>query len=273
MRLWKASGNTKLVVLLPPYGGDQNYYNSSKLPSLLNVNNIDFAVIHPGNVGYTRDDDIKRLDSLIALIVKKYHYSPDGIIIGGFSAGGYGAMKYVLKKQKGELNLSYAPKAVFSVDAPLDMERWYTSLNLVRQRVDTANMMYGEANYLVGMFNELYGSPPAQNVDIYRKNSVVSVFLPDGGNAIYFKNIPVRLYTEPDINWYIDHLNLDYLLINAIDQAALVSILKLQGNKNVSLVTTTGKGYRPELNNIRMPHSWQIVDENELVNWIVRYIK
>lgn len=273
VRLWKASGSSKLVVLLPPYGADQNYYHASKLPSLLNANNIDFAVIFPGSVGYTTDGDIKRLDSLIALVVKKYHYDPDRIIIGGFSAGGYGAMKYVLKKNKGELNLSISPKAVFSVDAPLDMERWYMSLNLIRHRVDTSNMMFGEANYLVGMFNELYGGTPDQKKDVFRENSIVSIFLPDGGNAKYFKNIPVRLYTEPDINWYIDNLNLDYLLINAIDQAALISILKLKGNKNASLVTTTGKGYRPELNNMRMPHSWQIVDEKELAGWITRYLK
>jgi len=273
VRLWRTSGNSKLVVLLPPYGGDQNYYNASKMPLLLHTANIDFAVIYPGSVGYTGDEDIQRLDSLIVLVIKKYHYNPDGIIIGGFSAGGYGAMKYTMKKNKGELNLSILPKAVFSVDAPLDMERWYMSLNLVRQRVDTSNMMYGEANYLVGMFNDLYGGPPAQKMDAYRANSVVSVFLPDGGNAKYLKNIPVRLYTEPDIDWYIDNLNLDYLTINAIDQAALVSILKLQGNKNASLVTTTGKGYRPELNNMRMPHAWQIVDEKELADWIVKYIK
>jgi pimeloyl-ACP methyl ester carboxylesterase len=272
VRLWRAAGNSKLVVLLPPFGGNQNYYNASKLPALLGANKIDFAVVYPGDVGYTNDDDIKRLDSLIALVATKYHYDRNGIVIGGFSAGGYGAMKYTMKKNKGELNLTYSPKAVFSVDAPLDMERWYMSLNLIRQRVDSTNIMYGEANYLVGMFNNIYGGSPSQNIHTYRENSVVSVFLPDGGNAKYLKNIPVRLYTEPDINWYIDHLNLDYLLINAIDQAALISILKLQGNKNASLVTTTGKGYRPELNNMRMPHSWQIVDEKELVDWIVKYI-
>lgn len=59
--------------------------------------------------------------------------------------------------------------------------------------------------------------------------------------------------------------------MNAIDAAALVNALRLQGNKQAELILTTDQGYRPE--GSRHPHSWSIVDEQELVEWFARMIE
>ena len=273
IKIWKGNSNTKLVILLPPYGGNFNYYNSSKLPKLLTSKGIDLAVVYPGDVGYLEENHLVRLDSLIGFIVNKYGYNRKNIIIGGFSAGGYGAMKYTVYSKMGNTILHYFPKAVFSIDAPLDIERWYYSLQSITERNPKTNKAFGEAFYITGMLKELFGGDPSEKPEAYEKNSVLSIKKKDGGNAIYLINTPVLLFTEPDINWYINNLNLDYTQINAIDQAALVNILKLNGNKNAELVVITGKGFRPDLGNIRMPHSWQIVDEKLLAIWIIRYIK
>jgi hypothetical protein len=273
IKIWKGNSNSKLVILLPPYGGNFNYYNSSKLPKLLIKNGIDFGVFYAGDVGYLEDSHLMRLDSLIALVVNKYNYNQRDIIIGGFSAGGYGAMKYTVNSKMENTTLHYSPRAVFSVDAPLDIARWYYSQKSITEKNNEKDMAFGEAFYIAGMLNDLFGGDPSQKPEVYEKNSVVTIKKPDGGNAKYLKNTPVLLFTEPDINWYIDSMHLDYTEINAIDQAALINILKLHGNKDAQLVVTSGKGYRPDLNNIRMPHSWEIVDENMLANWIIRHIE
>jgi hypothetical protein len=273
IKIWKGNSNRKIVILLPPYGGNFNYYNTSKLPKLLTTKGIDFAVVYPGDVGYLEENHLVRLDSLIGLIVNKYNYNPDNIIIGGFSAGGYGAMKYTVYSKMENSKLHYIPKAVFSVDAPLDIERWYYSLKSITDRNPNDNKAFGEASYITAMLKELFGGDPSEKPEPYEKNSVLSIKKRDGGNAKYLINSPVLLFTEPDINWYIDNLNLDYTQINSIDQAALVNILKLHGNKNAELIVTSGKGYRPDLGNIRMPHSWLIVDEKLLSVWIIRYMR
>jgi hypothetical protein len=273
IKIWKGNSNTKLVVLLPPYGGNFNYYNSSKLPKLLTSKGVDLAVVYPGDVGYLEENHLIRLDSLIGLVVNKYGYNPNNIIIGGFSAGGYGAMKYTVYSKMENTKLHYSPKAVFSIDAPLDIERWFYSLQSITERNPKDNKAYGEAFYITGMLKELFGGDPSEKPGVYEKNSVLTIKRKDGGNAMYLINTPVLLFTEPDINWYINNLNLDYTQINSIDQAALVNILKLNGNKDAELIVTTGKGFRPDLGNIRMPHSWLIVDEKLLAIWIIRYIK
>lgn len=273
IKIWKGNSNTNLVMLLPPYGGNFNYYNSSKLPQLLTTKGIDFAVVYPGDIGYLEEGHLARLDSLIGLIINKYGYNPKNIIIGGFSAGGYGAMKYTVNSKMENTKLHYSPKAVFSVDAPLDIERWYYAQKSITERNPKDDLAFGEATYIVGMLKELFGGDPSERPELYEKNSVVTIKKADGGNVKYLKGTPVLLFTEPDINWYINNMHLDYTEINAIDQAAIVNILKLDGDKNAELVVTSGKGFRPDFGNMRMPHSWQIVDENLLSIWIIKHIK
>jgi hypothetical protein len=80
--------------------------------------------------------------------------------------------------------------------------------------------------------------------------------------------VPVRLYTEPDIQWWITNRKVDYYSMNAVDAAALVLQLQFLGNGQAELITTQGRGFRPD--GVRHPHSWSIVDEAELVGWIVQ---
>ena len=80
----------------------------------------------------------------------------------------------------------------------------------------------------------------------------------------------MRLYTEPDVIWTIENWRSDYYNLNAVDQAALTLQLLELGNTQAELITTTGKGYRPA--GVRNPHSWTIVDEDDLANWIVRQL-
>ena len=265
-RVWSTPGNRKLVIILPPYGGDQNFYNESKIPGYLAEQGIDFAVLFTEVTGYNQPADITRLDVLIARVIATHRYDSNRIVLGGFSAGGYGAFRYALRKLRGE-PLTILPAALVSVDAPLDIERWYRGMNLLVQRTNDKNPFYGECQYLTQMYRELLGGTPDEKPMAYREQSVLTASLPDGGNAVYFRNMPMRLYSEPDMDFFVP-LGLDYGGINAADQVSLAAILRSQGNERVSLVLTSGKGYRADLGGRRLPHSWSIVDERELARWI-----
>jgi len=270
-RIWSTPGNRRLVIILPPYGGDQNYYNAAKIPAYLADRGIDFAVLFTEVTGYNQPADIARLDALIASVVGTHHYDSGKIVLGGFSAGGYGAFRYALRKLRGE-PLAILPAALISVDAPLDIERWYRGMNLFVQRTNDKNPFYGECQYLTQMYREMLGGTPDEKPAAYREQSVLTSSLPDGGNAVYFRNMPMRLYSEPDMDFFVPY-GLDYGGINAADQVSLAAILHAQGNERVSLVLTSGKGYRADLGGRRLPHSWSIVDERELALWITGQLK
>jgi hypothetical protein len=84
--------------------------------------------------------------------------------------------------------------------------------------------------------------------------------------------MPLRLYSEPDMDFFVPY-GYDYGSINASDQVSLAAIARSQGNADVSLVLTSGKGYRADLGGRRLPHSWSIVDEPELARWIAAHLE
>jgi hypothetical protein len=55
---------------------------------------------------------------------------------------------------------------------------------------------------------------------------------------------------------------------NIPDATALVNILRLLGNTQAELITTGGAGHMPD--GSRNPHSWSIVDERALAEWLIR---
>lgn len=265
-RVWSQPGNRRLAIILPPYGGDHHYYDSSRIPALLAELGIDFAVLFTEVTGYNRASDIARLDALIRKVMERHNYDSAKVVLGGFSAGGTGAFRYAMQKLQGD-NLAILPAALISVDAPLDLERWCKGMQLVVERSGPDNPFYGECQYLTQMYRDMFGGTPQDKSAAYREASMLSASQGDGGNAKYFRQMPMRLYSEPDMDFFIRY-GMDYASINASDQVSMASILTAQGNTDVSLVLTSGKGYRADLNNMRLPHSWSIVDEPDLARWI-----
>jgi hypothetical protein len=101
--------------------------------------------------------------------------------------------------------------------------------------------------------------------------SPFSAFAEGGGKARLLAGVAVRLYTEPDIDWWMTNRKVDYYSMNALDAAALILQLRLLGNRQAALITTEGRGVRPD--GVRHPHSWSIVDEPELGAWILRQVR
>lgn len=82
------------------------------------------------------------------------------------------------------------------------------------------------------------------------------------------KNLKIRLYTEPDLKWWKENRKNDFEDLNAFYIEKLSDILKSEfGNKNVELIKTENKGYRA--NGERHPHSWAIVNEKDLMIWMM----
>jgi len=98
----------------------------------------------------------------------------------------------------------------------------------------------------------------------------VSTVVPDGGNARWLKNTPIRIYVEPAIGRRLEHWDRDVYGCNITDATALLNVLRLLGNKDAELITTSDRGYRPD--GSRNPHSWSIVDETELVTWLRKFL-
>ena len=64
----------------------------------------------------------------------------------------------------------------------------------------------------------------------------------------------------------MENWNQDVYNSNLIDATALINVLRLLGNNQAELITTSGAGYRRD--GSRNPHTWSIVDEEGLAQWL-----
>jgi pimeloyl-ACP methyl ester carboxylesterase len=259
-----------LLVLLPGFGGDINSFAAdgftpSELPERLSPVGVTTIVAVPhAETLYMDEEALRRLDEIIAEI-REGEGIPDRVVVGGFSAGGTGAVRYAQRCAVMQCQGTKGVAGVFTVDAPLDFERLYrgemTSLARGGPLTNTS-----EARMIVEAFHRELGGSPDQEPDEYRRRSPLLASSPEGGNARLLRGIAFRAYTEPDVHWWIENRNIDYGMMNSVDAAAVVNLLRIAGNARAELITTSGEGRRPD--GTRHPHSWSIVDEDELSGWI-----
>jgi hypothetical protein len=262
-----------LLVLLPGYGGDarsftrSSAYTPSTLPERLAAAGVltVTAVPDPETL-YATEASLARLDSTVAEVVRRFGVAPERVAVGGFSAGGTGAVRYAQRCAANGCMAVPGVAAAFGVDPPLDFERLYRSARLiVRRGAPRSNL--AEERWLMDALEASLGGGPDAAPDAYHRASPLIASRADGGNARLLAQTPIRLYTEPDVHWWMEARDLDYSGMNAMDHAALINLLRVAGNDRAELITTSGRGYRPD--GRRHPHSWSIVDEAELADWLV----
>ncbi|MCY1230404.1 hypothetical protein D9M72_428150 [compost metagenome] len=214
--------------------------------------------------------DTPSQQSLAAVIddaVKKYKLSGQRLYIGGFSIGGSAAVKYA------ELSAAESrktkPVAVFAIDPPLDFERFYNS-SLRDIRLSAGSQPNQENVYMVGRIEEVMGGTPEKALQNYHAISPYSFSDEEQKAAKHLVNVPIRLYAEPDVNWWIENRGSDFSAMNALDCSALVNELRRLGNLEAALVLSENKGYRKP-DHKRHPHSWSIVDNGELIAWLLAH--
>jgi hypothetical protein len=85
-------------------------------------------------------------------------------------------------------------------------------------------------------------------------------------NIIGIKDLKVRLYTEPALDWQKQNRNRKYEDLNAYTIEKFYLSLQKNGCKKVELIKTENKGYRAD--GRRHPHAWSIVDREGLLMWM-----
>ena len=211
---------------------------------------------------FTSDSIMERLDDIIVEVVNEYNIPKNNIFIGGMSSSGTRALRYAQYCAQGKSTIII--KGVFVVDSPLDLERFYISAK--EHKKNFKEGMLWEANWMLPLFHKLFKGGPDEFYDDYKSASVFSHTDSLGGNAVLLKNTDIIMFHEPDIDWWLTKRGASYYDFNSYDIAAFALQLEMLGNKNVELITTTGKGFDQKGN--RNCHSWTIVDEEYLANWI-----
>lgn len=185
--------------------------------------------------------------------------------LGGFSIGGTCALKYAELALSN--NFSIKPSAIFAIDSPLDFERMYNAYLREKRLPNRSKDAAAEGDYMLKRYITLFGGPPGEALARYHKLCPYS-YKDTTQQAIKpLVNLPIRLYTEPDVLWWLND-GTDYSGMNSFDFAALTNELKRMGSTKITMITTANQGYRKP-DNKRHPHSWSIAEPKDLVKWLL----
>jgi len=262
------------LVLMPGFGGGfadfsdtaNSVAHRSVLADSLASRGITLVFIAPPTgVLFGGASHMKQLEDTITEAIKTVSAGALPLAIGGFSAGGTDAILFAERCAAGRCAMPHTVRAVFAVDAPLDWYRlWDNAMIVLRNQPPGANV--SEARSIQVALEARLGKNPTPSSRRYLSSSPLASKERDGGNARSLSGMAVRAYTEPDIQWWMENRSADYYGMNALDAASLIRHLKLLGNTRAELIVTTGRGYRA--NGARHPHSWSIVDQRDLAQWI-----
>jgi hypothetical protein len=263
-------GKIKGVVVLLPGTWDRVEYTLSSTKNLCQQafeNNI--AVISLSlNQRLTLNNEVLDFINLAFNdAIEKYNLPKDKFVIGGFSMGGLFSVRYTELSIQDKSKTAIKPLAAFSVDGPTDLERMYQTFEIALERSPNKT----ESKYALNEFTKHIGGTPKTNRENYIYHSTFSNSEKDGGNAKYLIDIPIRIYNDVDVNWWLDNRNTDLYGMNALDQSAMINFLHSIGNKKAEFVNSFGKGYR--LDGTRHPHSWSIVEADSFIQWVIEIVK
>ena len=265
-----------LLVLIPGGAATHDEFTpEGGTPSLLPQKLADHQVVTivPAGGGYSHwleDGWLRHLDAIVAQTLTTHRIPSDRVVVGGFSSGGTAAVRYAEFCAARRSPFGVRIRGLFAVDAPLDFGRFWRGETLAIGRGAHPGFV-AEAKAVLDDMRRVLGGSPDEEPASYLQQSPFSAFAEGGGQAQLLAGVPVRLYTEPDVHWWMENRGVDYYSMNAVDAAALILQLRSLGNRHAQLITTRERGVRPS--GQRHPHSWSIVDETELQGWILRQVE
>lgn len=210
------------------------------------------------------DNELNELALFIKEIFSENKLPHDNIYLGGFSSGGDVSLlvgDFLSENKK----IGLEPKGIFIIDSPIDLAQLYFSSekNLVSNFSEPSIQ---ESTWIINELGNRFGNPN-KDINAYEKHSVFTLQTENIDNVKNLKNTKIRMYTEPDTLWWKKNRMVDYEQTNAYLIREMSQILKDSGFTNVEYIPTENRGFRT--NGERHPHSWSIVEKDDLINWIL----
>lgn len=209
------------------------------------------------------------LEKYLMEAIDTYHIPKDKLLFCGMSLEGTRALKMTIFAHSEVSEYHILPAALVICDAPLDMIRFHRSMEKA-EKINSHPAAVNEGKWVSAYLEKNMKGLPAEQIENYLVYSPYSYQAGGDRYLNFFIGIPIRAYTEPDVNWWMETRRKDYYDMNTIDLAAFINDLNILGNDQAQLITTINKGYYPD--GAKHPHSWSIVDEKEMVDWFLKLI-
>ena len=258
-----------VLVLLDGFAGSaESVMVESMLPQVAFANGILTIAASMGEKLYVDSVVISRMNRLLEDVKQRYKVSANQLVLGGFSAGGTISLRYTELCKESPSRYPINPAAVFAVDSPVDL---FALWNFFEKQVakNYSDVAVNEAKFVSALMQQEHGTPK-ENPKTYQWLTPFYNEQKGAGNERFLKDIPVRVYHDVDIVWQLQNRRRSVHEANYLNTSELIlRLLLMQNNRAEFVVGRTG--YRT--NGMRHPHSWNIVDEIELIQWMKKIVE
>lgn len=261
--LIKSNQNKGLLIVFPG-GGSNAAETKQEFEIVERATKEGISVILMNFTGklWLENEDSKKLASIITSVIELNDINTEKLFLGGMSIGGTHAVTlsdYLIKS-----HATFQIDGVFIVDSPLDLYALYESSQKDLLRTDFTEERLAEPKFIITFFENEFGTGDSLLSNIQK----VSPMTHKGWDTGKFKSLKqqkIRLYTEPDTLWLKETRGTDFESSNAFTIQQTYKLLRKQ-KYDVELIQTKDKGYRSD--GTRNPHSWSIVDVDDLILWM-----
>jgi hypothetical protein len=248
----------KLLILFPGFGGtNESIKTECDIVQKALKENISILILKNNRNFILEKNELEKLGEIVIELIHKNNINDNKLFIGGFSAGGNLGLqlgKYLTKKENYKNNL----KGIFVIDSPIDLQQLY--LKYEKKLVEEES---GSIEYFFNILEKQIGNPK-KDFEKYKEYSPYLSSIKYTEN-VKFENTELIFYTEPALKYRKENFNESFENTNGYQIKKLSKILNEKGYKS-KYIETENKGYRK--NGIRNPHSWSIMNENEIIEWI-----
>ena len=236
----------------------------SDLETVAADNGLLTIVYSGGEKIYLDEPAEQSLTAAISDVIDRFNVDRAKFVLGGFSAGGVIALRYVQKCKQFPASYPISPVGVFMVDSPIDV---FFAWDMFQYSVKNPHteIAFQEADFITKLMIKEHGNP-IENIETYKDLSPFSINKEYGENEVHLKETAVRAYHDVDINWRLINRNQSVVWQNYVPTSELINRLLLLGNDRAEFIQTFQTGYRA--NGQRHLHSWSVVDEDECIKWV-----
>jgi hypothetical protein len=253
------------LVLLDGYGANaEGFLSETKIHNVAWANDILTIGIPTGTRLYLDKTMIELLNKILKDVLQTYGLKKDQMAIGGMSSGGTIALRYTELCNQKPAEFPVQPQAVFAIDSPVDLVDLYKSSERDLQK-NNKGWWLGECQMIIDRLKNELGNP-YKDLTKYREVSPLLREAKDTVNEKTLSAIAVRTYHDADVNWYIQNRQRSLYETNMLNGSELISRLVALGNQRAEFIASKIPGRRSD--GQRHPHSWNIVDETDLIQWV-----
>jgi len=259
-------------------GDAETVFNVTQLPSLASDSGLVVISLHsiPYKAGvlWLNDATYNYIELAINKAFNEYKIPRSKCIMGGFSGGGIIALSYCELAYEGNKKTDVKPVGVFTLSSPIDIEDLYLAFKRDIDSTFCNRKISRESIYQEERMRKEIGTPSTK-YENYVKYSPYLMTHPNGGRAIFLKDISVRcldgINGKDVANGVEECESIDDS--NFRPMTKFLAFLRKKGNQRAYFIDQYAPEYIPDGGEkLRCKHNWASIDSKECVNWIMSLI-